>query len=609
MSLFDAARDGRILAARSLSDDERFGPAWQKLAADGGCGALLAVPLETPRNKRAGVTLVFYDAPHTFTNEDLELARHLAGAARGALERSDLFESERASQALAQQLARTGALLATELDPAAVLDEVVQHGPALLAADATAIWLVEGDELVIEAAVGPGSEAALGVRAPATGWLSGDVFQSRTPIALEEVDDERVRELDPLLGVGRSAYLGVPLVGPEGTLHGVLTVYADGPRTWREEEVEALRALAANTSAALSNAELYQRVALEKEQSTAILANIADGIVAVDREGSVVLWNAAAEEITGVPATEALGRSPAQVLQRDLGAGLDAPLGDRLVPILKGGEETWLSVTEAVMRDPAGAVAGRIFAFRDISGDRLVEQMKSEFVSAVSHELRAPLTSIYGFAQTLLREDVAFGSEERRTFLGYIASETERLTMIVDALLNVARLDTGDLQVDLAATDVRALVSDVVATVEQSVLDGHSFVLDLPPESEPLAAEVDPEKLRQVLVQLLDNAVKYSPEGGRVTVAARRKTDTVEFAVVDEGIGIPTGERERIFRKFYRAEGSGGRSGGGTGLGLFIVQRLVEAMGGQVRVDSTEGRGSAFTVELPAAASVSPVGT
>src|SRR5213593_5007389 len=221
-------------------------------------------------------------------------------------------------------------------------------------------------------------------------------------------------------------------------------------------------ALAASTSAALSNAELYQRVAVEKERSFAILANIADGIVAVDREGQVVLWNEAAEKITGVPALDALGHAPAEVLQSSLESGSDTPVGDRLVSVMRGREEVWLSVTEAVMRDPAGAVAGRIFAFRDISADRLVEEMKSEFVATVSHELRGPLTSIYGFAETLLREDVRFGEEERRTFLGYIASESDRLTTIVDQLLNVARLDTGDLQVNLAPTDVRAVVSEVV---------------------------------------------------------------------------------------------------------------------------------------------------
>jgi signal transduction histidine kinase len=142
------------------------------------------------------------------------------------------------------------------------------------------------------------------------------------------------------------------------------------------------------------------------------------------------------------------------------------------------------------MRDPAGQVAGRIFAFRDISADRLVEQMKSDFVSSVSHGLRTPLTSIYGFAETLLRQDVLFGDAERQTFLGYIASESQRLTAIVDALLNVARLDTGDLQVNLAPTDVRDVVGEVVQSAQDGGgSNGHSFVLDLP--AEPLPANAD----------------------------------------------------------------------------------------------------------------------
>src|SRR5207244_5033368 len=231
------------------------------------------------------------------------------------------------------------------------------------------------------------------------------------------------------------------------------------------------------------------------------------------------LWNSAAEEITGVPAPVALGRAPVDVLQRSLEATEPGVRGDRLVPITRGGEEVWLSVTEAVMRDPVGAVAGRIFAFRDISADRLVEEMKSEFVATVSHELRGPLTSIYGFAETLLREDVAFGEDERRTFLGYIASESERLTSIVDALLNVARLDTGDLQVTLAPVDVREVVSEVVAGVDGATSNGHRFVLDLP--DEPLAAQADGEKLRQLLAALVDNAIKFSPDGRKVKLSAR----------------------------------------------------------------------------------------
>ena len=187
-------------------------------------------------------------------------------------------------------------------------------------------------------------------------------------------------------------------------------------------------ALAASTSAALSNAELYQRVALEKERSFAILANIADGIVAVDREGKVVLWNAAAEKITGVPADDALGRTPVEVLQRTLESESARPPATGSSRSCAGARRCWLSVTEAVMRDPAGAVAGRIFAFRDISSDRLVEQMKSRLrldgVARAAHAADVDLR---------LRGDApAPGRDVRRggaaTFLGYIASESQRLT-------------------------------------------------------------------------------------------------------------------------------------------------------------------------------------
>jgi PAS domain S-box-containing protein len=403
-----------------------------------------------------------------------------------------------------------------------------------------------------------------------------------------------------MLSAGHAAFLGVPVAGAEGVTVGVLAVYAAQPREWREEEVEALLAVAASTSAALSNAELYQRVALERERSVAILANIADGIVAVDRDGGVVLWNSAAERITGVPAAVALGRTPFDVLQRSLEAPDEAARGDRLVPIMRGREEVWLSVTEAVMRDPLGAVAGRIFAFRDISGDRLVEQVKSDFVSTVSHELRTPLTSIYGFAETLLRQDVMFGEEERQTFLRYIASESQRLTSIVDTLLNVARLDTGDLQVNLAETDVRDVVGRVLETVSATDGDGHRFVVELP--DEPLAARADPEKLRQVCTILVENAVRYSPDGGAVTVGAARRQDIVEVSIADEGIGIPQADQEQIFRKFYRGADAELRAGaGGTGLGLFIARGLVTAMGGRIWVSSREGEGSRFSFELPAA--------
>ena len=595
---------GKILAATQLRDDERFGDVIARAAERAGLGSLLAVPLPAHGESGGGIVLVFFEGGRSFDDAQLELAGQVAAAARGALERSDLYERERRSRSLAQRLARAGRELAGELDPDDVLDATSRYALDLLAADGASVRVLEGDEVVVRAAAGAGSADVLGTRAPSTGWLVGDVVQTRSPRAIEDVrDDSPYAAADEMLAAGYAGYLGVPMIGPDDAAHGILAVYSRRPRRWREEEAEALHALASTAAAARANADLYQGVSHEQQRGDAILANVADGIVAVDREGRVVLWNPAAERITGVPAEDAVGRTPVEALGRSLDTDGEAAAGSRLLPIRRGGDEVWLSLSEAVMTDPAGAVAGRIYAFRDISAERSVERMKTDFVSTVSHELRTPLTSIFGFAETLLRRDVLFGEAERETFLRYIASESERLTAIVDRLISVAQLDAGDMAVQLAETDVGAVVSEAVRTAAEAPgANGHRFVLEV---DEGLAAEADGEKLGQVLAHLLDNAVRYSPAGGTVTVAARRRDDAVEVSVEDEGIGIPPAEQERIFRKFYRGEAaaSGAVGAGATGLGLFLAEGLVTAMGGKIRVDSREGEGSRFVLELRAAES------
>jgi PAS domain S-box-containing protein len=596
--LVEAVRAGRMLTSSDLARDERFADPFRSAAVGGGCRALLAAPVVAPRSDEPGLVVVGFECPRQFADDEVELARQLASAARGALERSELFETERRARALSQQLAAIGSRLGANLEPAAVLRDVAADAPALLAADGCSIQLLEADELVVKAVAGGRSKELLEQPAGGGAGPAAEVLRSRAPVAIADVSTNRRAALgEPFLARGFDAYLGVPLQAADGGLDGVLAVYSRRPRVWRGEEIEALGALALTAAATYSNAELYQRVALERERSVAILGNVADGIVAVDRDGKVVLWNAAAEQITGVPSNEALGRTLAQTLQRELSQE-GAPAGEREVTIRRGSDEVRLSLTEAVMRDGVGEVAGRVFAFRDVSTEHVVEQMKTDFVSTVSHELRAPLTSIYGFAATLLRGDIAFSEEERRTFLGYVASEASRLTAIVDQLLNLARLDSGDLEVELTVTDVRAIVADVVAGVETSpTTNDHDFVVELP--DEPVAARVDEQKLRQILLNLVDNAVKFSPGDATVRVGARRAGELVEISVADEGPGIPAGERERIFAKFYRLAAPG--QSGGTGLGLSLAQGLVAAMGGRITLESAEGTGSTFVVQLPAA--------
>jgi PAS domain S-box-containing protein len=597
-SLAEMARDERILSSSELADDERFDGRLRALFGQEGFGALLCAPVVGVHDQAYAVVVLF-DGVRTFADEDVLLARNVSDAARGALERSELFEAERRARTFSQRLAQVGTRLGTSLDPDVVLDEVAGEAPALLHADTAVIRLLDRDELVVRAASGLGAENLPGSSSGSAAGISGVVAQSRKPLAVRDVREQpRLARADVLLERGTAACVAVPMIAHRGGLYGVLAVYSRAPRTWRQDEVQSLAALAATASASLANAELYQRVAEEQERSSAILAHIADGIVAVGRDDRIVLWNAMAERITGVPASEALGRLVPEVLQRGLAGDEAEPAGERHLAIRHGSKEVWLALTEAVMLDPAGAVAGRIFAFRDVSDERVVDQMKSDFVSTVSHELRTPLTSIYGFAETLMRSDVDFSADEQTTFLRYIASESERLIRIVDDLLDVARLEAGTLTVGLEPTDVAVAAREAVAAAEAHAHGLHRLSVEIEPGQVVVLA--DREKLGEVLANLLDNAIKYSPEGGTIAVTARRSAENAEITVADEGLGIPRADLQRIFTKFFRTDRPSVRHEG-TGLGLFLVRGLVAAMGGRIWVDSEEGRGSRFTFELPLA--------
>jgi len=589
----------RILVSTELAADDRFDPSLREPLVAEGYGSLLCAPVAGVFHDQAHAVVVLFRGARTFADQDVSLTEHLSGAARGALERSELFEGERRARTFSQRLARVAALLATSLDSRVVLDEVAREAPGLLGADIAVIRLLERDELVVRAAAGPGTEHLAGTSAGSATGISGAVAQSRAPALVQDAEEEpRLAHGDLLLEPGTAAAcVAVPLVAHGGGLYGVLAVYASSPRAWRDDELQTLSALAAAASASVANAELYQRVAEEKERSGAILANIADGIVAVDRDGRILLWNAMAEQITGVPASEALGRLVPEVLQRELTTDGAEASGERQVAVRRGGEEVWLALSEAVMRDAAGAVAGRIFAFRDVSRERGVEQMRSEFVSTVSHELRTPLTSIYGFAETLKRPDVDFTGAERETFLRYIASESERLIRIVDDLLDVARLEAGTLDVAPEPTEVGRVVREAVAAASAQANGSRRFSVQVEPAD--LAVRADREKFGQVLANLLENAVRYSPEGGTISVAARGRRGAAEITVADEGVGIAESDRERIFLKFFRSERPAAEQG--AGLGLFLVRGLVTAMGGRIWVESEEGLGSRFTFELPLA--------
>ncbi len=343
-----------------------------------------------------------------------------------------------------------------------------------------------------------------------------------------------------------------------------------------------------------------QREALERHAR--VLDHVGDGVFLVDENGFVQLWNPAAAAITGLSQAEIVGRAaedaiPAWSAIASLVHLADSPADPgrmfEAFPVEVDGRELWLSISG--VRFGKGAV----YAFRDLTAERAVDELKREFLATASHELRTPLSAIYGAAMTLRRQDVELDGENRDRLLGVIAHESDRLARIVNEILVADHLDSGRLRVTPARLDPVDAVASVVTAAR--VVAPESVHIAVETSGEVSAVAADPEHLRQVLVNLVDNAVKYSPDGGRITVRIEDRGPSVRFAVTDEGIGIPPNEQGRVFDKFYRLDPNLTRGVGGTGLGLYICRELVRRMAGRISVDSDPGRGSTFAVDLPIA--------
>jgi signal transduction histidine kinase len=330
-----------------------------------------------------------------------------------------------------------------------------------------------------------------------------------------------------------------------------------------------------------------------------VLAAIGDGVMLLDAGGVIRLWNAAAETITGLARDEVVGR-PARELFGDVAerapvAPWGNPAAAEALPLEIDGRELWLSISGVDFED------GIVYAFRDQTEERALERMRQDLVATVSHELRTPLAAIYGSAMTLRRDDIDFEPSLQRRLLEVIAEESSRLADIVNDLLLAGQLDAGRLDARIERCDAAKLVASVVGAARTHIPDNVTIVVEEPGADLPPAA-ADEGQLRQVVANLVDNAVKYSPDGGEIRITLEARGDRLRLAIADHGLGIPAAERSRIFEKFYRLDPEMTRGIGGTGLGLYICRELVRRVGGRIWVEPNGAHGSIFFVEIPTAA-------
>lgn len=363
------------------------------------------------------------------------------------------------------------------------------------------------------------------------------------------------------------------------------------------------------------------------------LLSLADGITLVDETARIALLNPRAQELFGMSAAQWTGASIADFYRA---LAVNSAVGDILAERLghQAARAVELPRLEFIQRLPKERmIEAKWFAlrgtgaygviWRDVTQDKESEQIKNQLLSTVSHELRTPLASIKGFASTLLRQDVRWDEATQRDFLRIIEDESNRLEELIDNLLDMSQMEAGALRIQREPVQLRRLVREAVENAQRNT-ETHWFVMDLPAELPRVWA--DPRRIRQVLNNLLENAIKYAPDGGQITVTcevvrqiereknqspnatqgvteksgddARGDSEQVIVSIADQGQGIPREYLDRIFDRFFQIDSASTRRAGGSGLGLSIAKGIIEAHGGRIRAESVPGQGSVFRFTL-----------
>ena len=343
----------------------------------------------------------------------------------------------------------------------------------------------------------------------------------------------------------------------------------------------------------------------ERMQQQAVLSSMIEGVFAVNNDEQILSMNAAAAELLQVRPEDAIGKELTAVLRNsalqsfiEKALESDDPVEEEIMFHLN--EERTLQTHGATLRDPDGASIGAVIVMNDVTRLRRLERIRRDFVSNVSHELKTPITSVKGFVETLL-DGALDDPGDARHFLTIVQKHAERLNSIIDDLLILSRLEQDEGE-PADVFQVRTLAGPVKEAIQLCAPVADQKKIKVNFECVPdVQARINARLLEQSMVNLIDNALKYSGSGSTVNVSLRKNGQNALIAVKDEGAGIPPEHIPRLFERFYRVDKARSRDMGGTGLGLAIVRHIVQSHGGQISVDSQLGRGSTFTIQLPLA--------
>ncbi|HEU0130081.1 MAG TPA: ATP-binding protein [Mycobacteriales bacterium] len=493
-----------------------------------------------------------------------------------------------------------------------IAEVVLDRAAALFKADFVELMLVDDEPSGrVTTWRGTGDETRLlegrSLEDAATFWPRAHSEREPYQLLLRRAPTAQRRELESL---GLEQCVVVPIATTERCL-GTLRVGFAGVVRIRTRDLQVLRTFANQLATSVENARLYEEMREERTKLSRVVDNTSDGILSVDARGRITSWNPAMARISGLSAESILGSSftlghagtdadgtpvSAQWLWDKLGGDAQAE-----AQVSIGSNESgkrWLHLSLAAVRSSTGVIEVVVVVVRDVTALREAAQAKEEFLATVSHELRTPLTSLRGWVSTLLRPEFQPNEEERREVHERLMHQTGRLQRLIEDVLSVSSMDRGQFVVQTVPVGIDEVI-------EKSLAEFRRQVPDRPVEHVRAGlagtALADAGRVEQVINNLVSNADKYSPPETPIEVRVAREADKVVVTVSDHGFGIPEDQREAVFERFHRLGHHMTREASGTGLGLHIARRLVEAMGGRIWVDSRLGEGSTFTFTLPAA--------
>jgi two-component system phosphate regulon sensor histidine kinase PhoR len=364
--------------------------------------------------------------------------------------------------------------------------------------------------------------------------------------------------------------------------------------------------------------ERTEEVDAEKELLSVTFSSMGDGVIVVDPQKRIILFNTVAETLAGWEFERVQDR-PIDELFRVVNERTKEPIESPIDKVLRSGKtetgtdfdiltamdgtERPISTIAAPILKNVGTIVGIVMVFRDVSREREIDRLKDDFISSISHELRTPLTSIKAYTETILH-DFDMPEQTKRQFLGIVDEESNRLANLIEGLLEVSRLESGTVKISREPVDITAIIRGVWSAL-QPLADKKNIQLNIDVGDELPQLLGDESKIQSAVTNLVNNAIKFTPEGGQVSVSARQQADEIVIRISDTGMGIPKEALAKIFERFYRVPHPG-KQIPGTGLGLTIVQKIVTMHGGRIEVESEVNRGTAFTVFLPLAANPIP---